>query len=480
MGSHRPSAWWLVIAAFCAVLAAGALIGAIVHQRSESQPIGEGEVFAGDTATVASILADAGSDADGVRHARNLLEVEAVSVVDVEGTIVASTSGPFVGATVSNPLLGFAASSRRFAALAAPTEITLQIDGVTEWEPGTVLYQVISPIDGTDRAVLIHYDVSQLLSRRIQSGEIQPLTIQLLALGLIFGLLAAGVSIGHSQASRRHREMALEAELLRRHSEELEATNAALAEARRSAERALRLAEEKMRIRSEFVLMINHELRTPLTTVVTGAELVRHGNLTDSEREQVLEEIVAHGRRLHEIIDQILAVARIENRGLSYELVEVPLEEVCEVTEASLRGIAATPDGLGDRRLWVRTDLSTLALVLSSLADNARTHGASHVWVHCSVEPLVEPMIEVGRRPPNSIFFYVQDDGPGIDHHFLPRAFEKFEKKSTSSGTGLGLYMARLMVEALDGSISVQTSPSGTTFQIAVPGVARSMAREKV
>jgi two-component system OmpR family sensor kinase len=74
----------------------------------------------------------------------------------------------------------------------------------------------------------------------------------------------------------------------------------------------------------------------------------------------------------------------------------------------------------------------------------------------------------------------VEDDGPGIDPHFLPRAFEKFEKHSSSSGTGLGLYMARLMVEALDGSISVSTSPSGTTFQIAVPAVVRSRVRERV
>ncbi|MCI0425632.1 MAG: ATP-binding protein, partial [Actinobacteria bacterium] len=56
-----------------------------------------------------------------------------------------------------------------------------------------------------------------------------------------------------------------------------------------------------------------------------------------------------------------------------------------------------------------------------------------------------------------------------ISMGFLPRIFEKFEKSSFSPGTGLGLYMARMIVEALDGSIAVETSQSGTTFQISLP-----------
>jgi len=78
--------------------------------------------------------------------------------------------------------------------------------------------------------------------------------------------------------------MAFEAELLRQQSTELEQHNRQLAAAQAEAERALALAEEKNRIRAEFVLIINHELRTPLTTVVTGAELLNENpDLTDQE-----------------------------------------------------------------------------------------------------------------------------------------------------------------------------------------------------
>jgi two-component system OmpR family sensor kinase len=78
-------------------------------------------------------------------------------------------------------------------------------------------------------------------------------------------------------------------------------------------------------------------------------------------------------------------------------------------------------------------------------------------------------MLEVGDRPADSIFITVADNGPGIDPEFLPRIFEKFEKSSFSSGTGLGLYMARLVVQALDGSLGVSTSPAGSVFTIALP-----------
>jgi len=121
--------------------------------------------------------------------------------------------------------------------------------------------------------------------------------------------------------------------------------------------------------------------------------------------------------------------------------------------------------------VFVRTDVGALGLVAASLVDNALTHGADSVAVGCSTRSQIEPQLEVGDRPEEAVFITVTDDGPGIDDEFLPRVFEKFEKSSFSSGTGLGLYMARMIIEALDGSLSVQTSPAGSVFQIALPAV---------
>jgi signal transduction histidine kinase len=453
---------------FCAALAAAAGIAAIVVQRSSTTPIGEGEVFVADAASAAEHLAAPGNPDLAVRQARNDLGVEAVSLLDPEGTVVASTTEPLIGKPVANPLIAYGVESRRFVALAASIDEELRLDGVTEWPAGSILYQVVSPLD-EGGSVLIHYDVSQLLGRRTPPGDIQPLAIQLLALAATFGVIGAAVLVGHARAARRYRKVQLESEILRHNSLELERANLELDHARHQAEDALALAEEKIRIRSEFVLMINHELRTPLTSIVTGSELLRSTDLSETDRNALLESMVADGSRLQEIIDQILAVARIENRGLSYELTEVSLQDLTRALASAHRGASIALPHIPDPHTLVRTDVGALGLVVASLVDNAFTHGAKDVSVGCAATPQVVPQHRVGDQPESAFFITVADDGPGIDREFLPRIFEKFEKSSFSSGTGLGLYMARMIVEALEGSLSVQTSAAGTTFQISVP-----------
>ena len=89
---------------------------------------------------------------------------------------------------------------------------------------------------------------------------------------------------------------------------------------RSNCSRALAAEQETNRIRSEFVLMINHELRTPLTSVVTGAELLADDGLGDSDRRELVGDMIRDGHRLEGIISQMLTVARVENRGLNYTL----------------------------------------------------------------------------------------------------------------------------------------------------------------
>jgi signal transduction histidine kinase len=473
--TRRPSSWWIVLSAICVALTATAVVGAVVVERESSRLIGEGEVFLADSGVARDLIGTSEDVAVGVRRARNTLRVDAVSVLDRNGRIAASTSAPLEGEVVDDPLIAMGASEGRLMALAAPISSDLELDGVVRWPAGTVLYQVVAPL-GSDRAVLLHYDVSQLLARRAPNTAAGSTPIQLLGLAAIFAVLAAAVLVGHTRATQRHRNMSRESEIHRINSVELSRANAGLEQARHQAEEALALAEEKIRIRSEFVLMINHELRTPLTSVVTGAELLRSRDLTDSDKSALLDAMVADGSRLQEIIDQILAVARIENRGLSYELTDTPVAEIAQAL-ALAQPAAHTEIELDDAKGTVHTDVGALSLVVGSLVDNAFTHGASSVTVGCAVTPRVAPQMEVGDRPARAIYVTVSDDGPGIDQEFLPRIFEKFEKSSFSSGTGLGLYMARMIVEALEGSLGVHTSAHGTTFQISIPA---AVTRDRV
>jgi signal transduction histidine kinase len=469
--NRRPSSWWLVLAGVCAALTAASAIAAIVVQRQSTTPIGEGQVFVADAATAAGMIAESPDPDIAVRKARNALEIEAVSLLDDQGVVVASTSGPLVGEPAHDQLIAAAASDHRFVAVASSVGQDLLLDGVVQWPAGSVLYQVVSPLDDGEGSVMLHYDVSRLLSRRAQPGVIESDAIQLLGLAALFGVFAAVIFVGHARAARRYREVAQESKFLRSHSQELETANKSLDQARHQAEEALALAEEKIRIRSEFVLMINHELRTPLTSVVTGAELLKSTELSGPERVLVLDAMVADGARLQEIIDQILAVARIENRGLAYDLTEVSFDELSAAMASAHRAGVSVLPGESLPEVFVRTDVGAVGLVVASLVDNALTHGADSVAVECSTRSQIEPQLEVGERPEEAVFITVTDDGPGIDDEFLPRVFEKFEKSSFSSGTGLGLYMARMIIEALDGSLSVQTSPTGSVFQIALPAV---------
>lgn len=290
--------------------------------------------------------------------------------------------------------------------------------------------------------------------------------MKLLGVAVVLVAAASALAVARAGARRRMAEAAREAALLQQHSEELRRHNRQLDEARRQAERALALAEETNRIRSEFVLMINHELRTPLTSVVTGAELLAdQPGLPPEERAAILRDVVREGRRLKELIAQMLMVARLENRGIHFITRPVAAGEILgrlqHITRHPVQDLA-TP-------LAVDTDPDSLVQLLASLADNALTHGAGRVQVRVAAQLGFEPQLTVGSLPAEAVWFLVEDDGPGIPPDFLPRAFEKFEKRGRASGTGLGLYLARAIAEGIDGCIAVQTGSGGTVMAVGVP-----------
>ena len=233
--------------------------------------------------------------------------------------------------------------------------------------------------------------------------------------------------------------------------------------------KALEAEQETNRIRSEFVLMINHELRTPLTSVVTGAELLANDGLAEEDRRELVADMIRDGHRLDGLISQMLTVARVENRGLSYTLRRTTVGTVLDTLR--LAGASGNLTISGDHLVAesLNTDPQALMQLILSLADNAITHGATSVAVNVERTLPFVPMKTIGEEPSPAIYFLIRDDGPGIDHEFLPRAFDKFEKHSRSSGTGLGLYLARLMAEAIDGSILVHTGSEGTVMALAIP-----------
>ena len=479
----HPNPLWTATAVFSASLAL--IIGgwAVLDHYLRSRPVGEGELFSAEARGAAvefELALDNGVEPwAAVRSIRNRLQVESVSVVTGEGGYLDSSSDNLVG----EQLGGYLADALRrdaFAAIAEPLPDDVSIDGVIEWEAGDVLYRVLAPLPTAEGGLVVEYDVSALLGRRASQAALRPVNLAAGAASIVLLVGTMLLMVARQGAQRRATEAAMEKRFLESRSDQLEAYNLELDRARSEAERALALAEETNRIRSEFVLMINHELRTPLTSIVTGSELLanRWDAINPEDRATLLGDVVADGRRLKELITQMLVVARIENRGLQYELRQVKIDTLRAKLEQLSPRTPLWPEG--QEMPAVLTDADTLAHLLVSLADNARTHGASRVDISVAEGLTFEPAVETGKRPESGIYFLISDDGPGIEGGFIDHIFEKFEKKGRSSGTGLGLYLAKLMVEGIEGSISVRSGPEGTTMAVGVPRWARQQLRVAV
>lgn len=464
----RLSRSWVVLGVILGIASLASLVIALTINAESQRPIGEGELFLQDGQRVAAALTGGDGSTDDLRRLRNDLTIEAVSLVAPDGLISASTAPGLVGKPPASPLMVGFAEGGRFGAIAVPVSEPITVDGVVEWEPGDIVYEVIQPLaDG--QAALLTYNISELLARRSAARGVPVSSLQLSGLAVFLLLGAVALFVARGRAARTYREFGIRAAYLQREAELLTVHNRELDTARQRAEHAYELAEEKNRIRSEFVLMINHELRTPLTGVVTGAELLRsEGAVTDEMWLEILDDVLADGRRLAEMIDQILAVARIENGALFFELHDTAIGGIIERLEQSRPRFVVLADAHSPE-LALRTDPTSVVNLVQSLADNAYSHGAEQVTVRTADYLPFNPQIEVGIRPDDAVYFLIEDDGPGIDPDFLPRAFEKFEKHSRSSGTGLGLYIARMIVDALCGAILISTSEQGTTVAVALP-----------
>jgi signal transduction histidine kinase len=432
----RPSTWWIV-AAVATFSSAVVLLGvSVATQRAADRPVGEGELFAEEASGASAVIAQSSNAPDDtVRRIRNDLEVEAVSIVDPSGTIEVSTSPTLLGSAIDSPVLAYANATRLFAAAAVSQTTPIVIDTVEAWKRGSTLYEVLEPLpDGS--SLLIHYDISELLSRRSTSGGLTTRSLTTGTIAATLLLVTFALIVGRMRANTRFEALARESDLLEVHNAELEDRNLRLDDARRAAESALELAEEKNRIRAEFVLMINHELRTPLTSVITGARVLAE-ELAHGPETEIVDAMVRDGDRLEQMIDQILAVARIENRGLASVVTDLDAPTVWREVSANLPPSVPTAVRCDLDIERLATDATTLGQLVRSLVDNAFTHGAAAVSVTIGDQAPISPDTSTGALVRDGLFIDVIDDGPGIDPDFLPRVFEKFEKHGFSSGTGL-------------------------------------------
>lgn len=227
-------------------------------------------------------------------------------------------------------------------------------------------------------------------------------------------------------------------------------------------ERAQLFAEvmELERLKTDFIARVSHELRTPITIINGFLEtLLAHNERLDIEqRMHMLERSRVAAARLGDLIEELLILSRIEGGVLTPEPGEVVLVDLL----GSLKASAAEPDqvlvtGSVDGRLLTDGDL--LLRALGPLVDNAVKYGGA-----AELSTVV-----VGDRR----LIDVRDRGPGFADDVRHTAFELFTRSQSSgavAGLGVGLAIARTLVEVLDGTVAIVDAPGpGALVRVSLP-----------
>jgi signal transduction histidine kinase len=231
-------------------------------------------------------------------------------------------------------------------------------------------------------------------------------------------------------------------------------------------------AQEAILVRDDFLSIASHELKTPLTSLQLQAQsllrLANKGNLLAMAPERLinkLELIDQQSSRLTRLANDLLDVARIRAGRIDVRLEELDVaalvRDVVERFEEQLALAGCSVDlGAADAVL-VWSDRLRIEQVITNLLSNAIKYGAG--------KP-IEISFEVG---PDSASFTVRDQGIGIAPEHLERIFIRFERAVSArnyGGLGLGLYIARQIVESLGGAIRVTSEPGvGSAFTVTLP-----------
>lgn len=248
-----------------------------------------------------------------------------------------------------------------------------------------------------------------------------------------------------------------------RASRELRRRNEQLAELLQREQETVAELRDLARKKDDFVSAASHELRSPLTSILGSLATLRRPDVgaDQAARAEFLGAAERQARRLERLVENLLTEAHLEE-ARPVELADVDLREVATTVVAELgangRVMFELPAGT------VRTDRTRIVQVLRYLLENALKYspGGSTVTVGAAVED-------------GELRMRVTDLGPGIDPADQAEIFERFHQVDQSStrshdGLGLGLHLAKELVEELSGRVDVDSGPGrGSTFTVTVP-----------
>jgi hypothetical protein len=252
---------------------------------------------------------------------------------------------------------------------------------------------------------------------------------------------------------------------------ELIAINELLEESHSELKISKEKAEESNRLKSAFLANMSHEIRTPMNAILGFSELLEQPELTDEKQKKYFEIIKKSGKRLLNVINDIIDISKVEAGQMEVLISEVNItEQINEVyaffsSETMKRGISLVINNLlASNEIIIKSDSHKINAILVNLVKNAMKY--------CE-----EGTIEIGVEKKESFFeFYVKDTGAGIAKDRQNAIFDRFvqadiEDVRALQGSGLGLSISKAYVEMLGGEIWLESElGKGSTFYFTIPG----------
>ncbi|HEX3623399.1 MAG TPA: PAS domain-containing sensor histidine kinase [Acidimicrobiales bacterium] len=217
-----------------------------------------------------------------------------------------------------------------------------------------------------------------------------------------------------------------------------------------------------------FLATASHELKTPVTVIAGFAEaILRFPSMPDDRRAEAVEAIHRRALELSSIVDRLLLSSKIESGRVAVDIHPVDVrpmlnERANAIQDASGRHMILQ---VAAETLVAHADPLALRTVVDHLLDNAVKYSDGG------------PVVVGAERRPGVVVLWVSDIGIGMDAEQAERCFDKFwQAESTDvrrfGGTGIGLYIVSSMVEAMGGTITVETAVGrGSTFTVSLPAV---------